>query len=72
MIAAWRRKAADMMMPLIVLLTFVFGMNAELASAQIPFYQDKTITVVLGGPPAGSADLRTRAVISLLRKSLLS
>src|SRR4249920_1762673 len=57
-----------MMMKLIVLLTYVFGMSAELASAQVPFYQDKTITVVLGGPPAGSADLRTRAVISLLRK----
>ena len=68
MIAARRRRAADMMMPLIVLLTYVLGMSAELASAQIPFYQDKTITVVLGGPPAGSADLRTRAVISLLRK----
>ncbi|HEY7163338.1 MAG TPA: hypothetical protein VIB79_02155, partial [Candidatus Binatia bacterium] len=40
----------------------------EAAFSQAPFYQDKTITVVLGGPPAGSADLRTRSVTSLLRK----
>jgi len=38
--------------------------------AQAPFFQDKTIQVVLGGPPAGSADLRTRAVINILRKHI--
>jgi tripartite-type tricarboxylate transporter receptor subunit TctC len=38
--------------------------------AQAPFFQDKTITVVLGGPPAGSADLRTRAVVNILRKHI--
>ena len=38
--------------------------------AQTPFYQDKTITVILGGPPAGSADLRTRGVINSLRKHI--
>ena len=38
--------------------------------AQTPFYQDKMITVVLGGPPAGSADLRTRGVINILRKHI--
>ena len=71
MIAARRRKAAvDMMMKLIVLLTYVLGMSVELASAQIPFYQDKTITVVLGGPPAGSADMRTKAVTTILRKHI--
>jgi len=58
------------MMKLIVLLTYVLGVSVELASAQVPFYQDKTITVILGGPPAGSADLRTRAVNSLLRKHI--
>lgn len=39
-------------------------------SAQAPFYQDKTITVVLGGPPSGSADLRTRGVIQSLRRHI--
>ncbi len=38
--------------------------------AQVPFFQDKTISVILGGPPAGSADLRTRAVINILRKHI--
>ena len=72
MIAARRRKAAVkmMMMKLIVLLTYVLGMSVELASAQVPFYQDKTITVVLGGPPAGSADMRTKAVTTILRKHI--
>jgi len=37
---------------------------------QAPFFQDKTISVILGGPPAGSADLRTRAVINVLRKHI--
>ena len=38
--------------------------------AQVPFFQDKTISVILGGPPAGSADLRTRAVTNILRKHI--
>lgn len=37
---------------------------------QAPFYQDKTIQVILGGPPAGSADLRTRSVINIWRKHI--
>ena len=45
-----------------------FGIAVSPVFSQIPFYQDKTITVVLGGPPAGSADMRTRAVTSSLRK----
>ena len=57
-----------MKMNVVVLFISILGMNAGLALAQVPFYQDKTITVVLGGPPAGSADLRTRAVTSLLRR----
>jgi tripartite-type tricarboxylate transporter receptor subunit TctC len=40
------------------------------AWGQAPFYQDKTITVVLGGPPGGSADLRTRAVVNIWRKHI--
>ena len=57
-------------MKLIVLLTYVLGMSVELASAQVPFYQDKMISVVLGGPPAGSADMRTKAVTTILRKHI--
>jgi tripartite-type tricarboxylate transporter receptor subunit TctC len=38
--------------------------------AQAPFFQEKTINVVLGGPPAGSADLRTRAVVNIWRRHI--
>ena len=50
------------------LLSVVFAV--ELSWAQTPFYQDKTIAVILGGPPAGSADLRTRGVINVWRKHI--
>jgi len=53
-----------------MLLFFFVGFGLEPTFAQAPFYQDKTITVILGGPPAGSADLRTRAVINMLRKNI--
>jgi tripartite-type tricarboxylate transporter receptor subunit TctC len=51
-----------------VLFSLLFVVNTVFP--QTPFYQDKTISVVLGGPPGGSADMRTRAVISLLRKHI--
>jgi len=57
------------MKTLLVLLVFTLW-SASPSQAQTPFYQDKTITVVLGGPPAGSADLRTRAVANLWRKHI--
>ena len=53
---------------ILALLLAYFGLGVEVAFCQAPFYQGKTITVVLGGPPAGSADLRTKAVISILPK----
>ena len=61
-------RRADM--KLVLTLMFVIGLGAPLCFAQAPFFQDKTITVVLGGPPAGSADLRTRAVVNILRKHI--
>jgi tripartite-type tricarboxylate transporter receptor subunit TctC len=53
---------------LVVLIYLVLG--AEAVLSQAPFYQDKTISVVLGGPPAGSADMRTKAVTAILRKHI--
>jgi tripartite-type tricarboxylate transporter receptor subunit TctC len=53
-----------------MLLFFLVGFGVKPTFAQAPFYQDKTINVILGGPPAGSADLRTRAVINVLRKHI--
>jgi len=53
------------------LVFFLFvGFGVEMSFAQAPFYQDKTINVILGGPPAGSADLRTRGVINVWRKHI--
>ena len=46
------------------------ALSAKVVFSQAPFYQDKTISVVLGGPPGGSADMRTKAVTSLLRKHI--
>jgi tripartite-type tricarboxylate transporter receptor subunit TctC len=56
---------------ILVIAMFVFSLFlVESGRAQAPFYQGKTITVILGGPPAGSADLRTRGVINILRKHI--
>lgn len=38
------------------------------ASAQAPFYQGKTITIIQGREPGGTGDMRVRAVIPFLRK----
>ena len=52
-----------------VAIIFLYGF-VDPGFAQTPFYQDKTISVVLGGPPGGSADMRTRAVTNILRKHI--
>ncbi|MGB7952078.1 MAG: hypothetical protein WCH75_30685 [Candidatus Binatia bacterium] len=55
----------------ILLVTAIyFSLGAGLALPQAPFYQDKTISVILGGPPGGSADMRTKSVTTLLRKHI--
>ena len=36
--------------------------------AQTPFYQGKTITVINGNQPGGTADMRVRATIAVLGK----
>jgi tripartite-type tricarboxylate transporter receptor subunit TctC len=53
---------------LVVLANLALG--AGIAASQTPFYQNKTISVVLGGPSGGSADMRTRAVINVLRRHI--
>jgi tripartite-type tricarboxylate transporter receptor subunit TctC len=57
-------------MKLILSTILISSLSAGICFAQAPFYQDKTIQVVLGGPPAGSADMRTRAVVNILRKHI--
>src|SRR5262245_38468731 len=63
------RKEQGMKTIVIVALIY-FALGAPVALAQTTFYQDKTISVVLGGPPGGSADMRTRAVTNVLRKHI--
>jgi tripartite-type tricarboxylate transporter receptor subunit TctC len=58
------------MKKILTVAALMFVSAPEFGQAQTPFYQDKTITVILGGPPAGSADLRTRGVINILRKHI--
>lgn len=59
-----------MKLTLFVLLFAIFPAAVNSVFSQAPFYQEKTIAVVLGGPPGGSADLRTRAVTNFLRKHI--
>ena len=59
-----------MMLRSLLFSLFCFSVLEANVLAQAPFYQDKAITVVLGGPPSGSADLRTRGVISTWRKHI--
>src|SRR5687768_15066922 len=51
-------------------LIYLLAAGVSSAFSQALFYQDKTIAVVLGGPPGGSADLRTRAVANFWRKHI--
>jgi tripartite-type tricarboxylate transporter receptor subunit TctC len=43
---------------------------ASAGSAQTPFYQGKTITIVRGSSPGGVGEMRTRAVVNYLKKHI--
>ncbi|MEA2658947.1 MAG: hypothetical protein QOF64_1543 [Candidatus Binatota bacterium] len=43
---------------------------ASAAFAQAPFYQGKTITLIIGAGPGGMGDLRARALASVLAKQI--
>jgi len=43
---------------------------ASAALAQAPFYQGKTITLIIGAGPGGMGDLRARALASVLAKQI--
>ena len=57
-------------MNFLLAIALFIGLTVGSTLAQAPFFQDKSISVVLGGPPAGSADMRTRAVTNILRKHI--
>jgi len=48
----------------------IVGLLWNSAHAQAPFYQGKTVTVVVGTSPAGTGDLRVKALIPFLRKHI--
>ncbi len=45
-------------------------LGASAAFAQAPFYQGKTITLIIGAGPGGMGDLRARALASVLAKQI--
>ena len=45
-------------------------LGANPAFAQAPFYQGKTITLIIGAGPGGMGDLRARALASVLAKQI--
>ena len=46
------------------------GLMPALAEAQANFYQGKTITLLATRAPGGTGDLRTRAVLTFLKKHI--
>ena len=46
-----------------------FGLSGA-GLSQTPFYEGKTITVVYGGGPGGTVDLRFRSTAAVLRKHI--
>ena len=57
-----------MLKPLALVLYILCSLTC--ASAQTPFYQGKTITIVQGTEPGGSSDVQTRALFPYLKKHI--
>ena len=57
-----------MLKPIVVVTYIVLALTS--ASAQTPFYQGKTITIVQGTEPGGSSDVQTRALLPYLKKHI--
>jgi len=54
---------------LLALLILFLGLHG-MASAQVPFYQGKTITIIQGTAPGGSSDMLTRSMMPFLQKHI--
>src|SRR5687768_4132665 len=50
--------------------SFLLGLGASTGLAQAPFYQGKTITLIVGAGPGGMGDLRAKALASALSKNI--
>src|SRR5688500_14803372 len=42
----------------------------SVANSQAPYYQGKTVTVIVSTSPAGTGDLRVKALVPFLRKHI--
>jgi len=63
-------RCVDLSILCFVIVVSVCALSKNVALAQTPFYQDKSITVVAATDPGGTADLRIRTVVSFLRKHI--
>jgi tripartite-type tricarboxylate transporter receptor subunit TctC len=55
-----------LLLALLILVLVLHGV----ASAQVPFYQGKTITIIQGTAPGGSSDMLTRSMMPFLQKHI--
>jgi tripartite-type tricarboxylate transporter receptor subunit TctC len=55
---------------LLLALLILFLVLHAVASAQVPFYQGKTITIIQGTAPGGSSDMLTRSMMPFLQKHI--
>ena len=61
---------AGKMITLIMAALYALLLCSGAALAQTPFYQGKTITVVVSTSPAGTGDMRVKALMPILRKHI--
>jgi tripartite-type tricarboxylate transporter receptor subunit TctC len=65
------RQKTQRRLPLVhVTLSLPFWLLAGSAYPQAPFYQGKTITLLVGSGPGGMGDLRAKALASGLNKNI--
>jgi tripartite-type tricarboxylate transporter receptor subunit TctC len=63
-----KRAFRLMLFSLLPAVLFVFGVSP--AFSQTPFFQGKTITLIVGAGPGGMGDLRAKALASVLAKHI--
>lgn len=64
------RNSSTTSINLAIALTLLVWALPIVATAQVPFYQGKTITILQGTSPGGSSDMLTRAMIPFLQKHI--
>ena len=54
----------------ILIFLFAVSLSADAGFAQAPFYQGKTITMIVSTAPGGTGDLRVKAMAPVLRRHI--